>query len=148
MERDYETVWITKPDLGEEGNKGIIGKATALVEGAERETEVAEWGRRKLAYPIQKNPDGYYVLMTYTSTPEATKELERMLRLNEDVLRYQTVGITRPEPEPEAAPAEVSAEAPAEAPAETSAAAPEAVEAPAASSESTEEGKEGGRDEK
>jgi small subunit ribosomal protein S6 len=92
MERHYETVFVVKPDIGEEAIKGIIGKATSVVEGANaRDVSVDEWGRRKLAYPIEKKNEGYYFLMTYTAQHSAMKELERMFRLNEDVIRYQTV---------------------------------------------------------
>lgn len=92
MERHYETIFIVKPDIGEDAIKGIVSKATSLVEKNDaRDVEVDEWGRRKFAYPIQKKLEGYYFLMTYTCPSPATKELERMLRLSEDVVRYQTV---------------------------------------------------------
>jgi small subunit ribosomal protein S6 len=92
MERHYETVCVVKPDIGEDSIKGIIGKATSVVEGKKAvDVEVDEWGRRKLSYPIQKNNEGYYFLMTYTAPPPAMKELERMLKINEDVIRWQTV---------------------------------------------------------
>jgi small subunit ribosomal protein S6 len=92
MERHYETVFVVKPDIGEEAIKGIIGKATSIVEGADAsDVSVDEWGRRRLAYTIQKKNEGFYFLVTYTAQPAAMKELERMFRLNENVIRYQTV---------------------------------------------------------
>ncbi len=94
MERHYETVCIVKPDIGEDAIKGIITRATSVVEDNDgKDVLVDEWGRRKLAYPIQKKNEGFYFVITYTSPPPANKELERILKLNEDVLRYQTVGL-------------------------------------------------------
>jgi small subunit ribosomal protein S6 len=92
MERHYETVFVLKPDIGEDAIKGIVGKATSTVEGAGATgVLVDEWGRRKLAYPIEKKNEGCYFLVTYTAQPPAMKGLERMLKLNEDVIRFQTI---------------------------------------------------------
>lgn len=104
--RQYETVGIIRTDAGDEIVKGIIQKAKTAVEGGGgRVDKVDEWGRRKLAYPINKKSEGYYFVITYTSGPEASKELERGLKYNEDVVRYQTVRLERPAP---AKPAESS----------------------------------------
>ncbi len=90
----YETVCIVRPDVAEDVIKGIIQKATSSLEGTGATvTKVDEWGRRKLAYPIQKKSDGYYFVLDYNSSPAASKEVERILGLNEDVLRQQTVRI-------------------------------------------------------
>ncbi len=91
-ERNYETVCIIRPDAGEEVVKGIIERAEQAVrKGSKGPFLVDDWGRRKLAYPIQKKTEGRYVLLTYRTTSQAAREMERMLKLNEDVLRYQTV---------------------------------------------------------
>ncbi|MBI5598153.1 MAG: 30S ribosomal protein S6 [Deltaproteobacteria bacterium] len=96
MDRHYETVFIINPDAGEEATKGIVKKAAALVEKHEgKEIKVEEWGRRRLAYPVEKKKEGYYVLFTYSSSAEASKELERMFRNNEAVMRYQTVAVKK-----------------------------------------------------
>lgn len=116
MEKHYETVCIVKPDIGEDAVKGIITKATSVVEKNDgKDVSVDEWGRRKLAYPIQKKSEGIYFLITYTSPPSASKELERTLRLNEDVVRYQTVRLKArapiaEEPAAEEAPEKTSGE--------------------------------------
>lgn len=90
----YETVCIVRPDVAEDVVKGIIQKATASLEGSGATvSRLDEWGRRKLAYPIQKKGEGYFFVLDYMSAPEASKEVERILRLNEDVLRQQTVRI-------------------------------------------------------
>ncbi|MFQ5736375.1 MAG: 30S ribosomal protein S6 [Thermodesulfobacteriota bacterium] len=88
----YETVGIIKPDVGDDVVKGVIGKATELLtSGGGELIKLDEWGRRRLAYPIQKKNEGYYFVLTYSSLPETSKGIERSLKLNEDVLRYQTV---------------------------------------------------------
>jgi small subunit ribosomal protein S6 len=142
LERHYETILIIKPDLGDEAIKGIIQKASdSLKKGGGQVNKVDEWGRRRLAYPIQKKHEGFYVLFDYSSSADASKELERILKLNEDVVRLQTVkfeGPVAPAVVAEAPAAEVpSTEAPAaaeQAPAApaSSEAAPAAEEAPAA----------------
>ncbi|MBI5559760.1 MAG: 30S ribosomal protein S6 [Deltaproteobacteria bacterium] len=94
MERRYETVFIVNPEIGEEAAKGIVKKAVAAVEKHQgKDVSVDEWGRKRLSYPIQRKREGYYVLIRYTSSAEATGELERLLRYTEDVMRYQTVAI-------------------------------------------------------
>lgn len=90
--RNYETVCIVKPDVGDEVVKGIISRATAVVEGSGGSVvKLDEWGRKRLAFPIGKKNEGYYFVLTYKAAPEASKEIGRLLRLNEDVLRHQTV---------------------------------------------------------
>lgn len=105
----YETVCIVRPDAAEDAVKGIIQKATSSLEGAGGTvTRIDEWGRRKLAYPIQKKGEGYYFILDYTSPPAASKEIERLMKLNEDVLRYQTIRVIsakKAETPAEAAPA-------------------------------------------
>lgn len=120
MERHYETVCIVKPDVGDDAVKSVIDKASATVEkDGGKIARVDDWGRRKLAYPISKKNEGYYFVLTCTSEPATIKEVERQLKLNEDVLRYQTVVLKEL---PSAAPVQTSAEAAAakvEKPAET-----------------------------
>ncbi len=102
MANRYETVCILKPDAGDEAIKGFIQKVTASLEaGGGSLVKLDEWGRRRLAYPIQKKNEGYYFVMEYLSSPDASKEIGRLMGLNEDVLRHQTI---RLEDKPEAAP--------------------------------------------
>lgn len=96
---NYETVCIVRPDLGDEAVKAIIQKAATTIEsGAGKVVKLEEWGRRKLSYPIQKKNEGYYFIYSYSSSAETSKELERTLRYNEDVLRYQTIRIAEQKP--------------------------------------------------
>ncbi|TAN60361.1 30S ribosomal protein S6 [bacterium] len=94
--RLYETVGIIRSDAGDDIVKAIIQKAKNAVEGGGGKIEkLDEWGRRKFAYPINKKNEGFYFVITYTSSPLASKELERGLKFNEDVVRYQTVRLER-----------------------------------------------------
>ncbi|MEK6531314.1 MAG: 30S ribosomal protein S6 [Deltaproteobacteria bacterium] len=104
MEKMYETVCIIRADAGEDVIKGIITKATATVEAnGGHVVKLDEWGRRRLAYPIAKKHEGYYFVLNYKSRSEQSKELGRILRLNEDVLRYQTIaGVVGAEEAPKA----------------------------------------------
>lgn len=100
MSNRYETVCIVKPDVGDEAIKSIIQKATATLEtGGGTLGRLDEWGRRKLAYPIQKKNDGYYFVLEYNSTPDVSKEICRQIKLNENVLRQQTVRLGEKAPE-------------------------------------------------
>ncbi len=94
MERHYETICVIKSDIGDAAIQEIVKKATGSLEkGGAEIYKVDEWGRRRLAYPIEKKNEGFYVLLDYTSTPEVSKELERSFKISEDVMRYQTVRV-------------------------------------------------------
>ena len=70
LNANYEAVYILKPDLGEEGTAAMVAKFKSLVEEKATLTEIDEWGKRHLAYPIQDLNEGYYVLMTFNPAPE------------------------------------------------------------------------------
>ncbi len=90
--RDYETVCIVDPDLPAEDVQAIIDRSVSIIEtGGGSIHKLDDWGRRRLAYPINKKTDGHYFI-PYFSAPNAAKvEFERILRLNENVIRYQTI---------------------------------------------------------
>ena len=86
----YETIFVVNSALGEEAVKALVEKFTTLI-GANAEVEtVNEWGKRRLAYPINYVTEGYYVLVSYKSEPSFPLELERVLGITEGVLRYMT----------------------------------------------------------
>ncbi|MBI5327175.1 MAG: 30S ribosomal protein S6 [Deltaproteobacteria bacterium] len=92
MNNNYEVVFIARPDAGDDIIKGIIQKAKDAAGSLNSQiTKVEEWGKRRMVYPIRKHLDGYYVLLNLSANPSACKEVERILRLNEDVIRYQTI---------------------------------------------------------
>ena len=84
---NYEVVMIFKPDLGEEATAALVEKFKTTVEQRGTVTEVDEWGKRHLAYPIDDLTEGYYVLMTFVSGPAFPRELDRKLRIAEGVMR-------------------------------------------------------------
>ncbi len=89
---EYEMMYILRPELDEEAVGATIAKVSGLVTGNGGEVTKAEpWGRRRLAYPIKQCRDGQYVLMQYKLDPKASTELERSLRLNEEVIRYLVI---------------------------------------------------------
>ena len=84
---NYEVVFILKPDLSEEDTAAMVTKFKTLVENNGTLAEVDEWGKRRLAYPIDDITEGYYVLMTFSSKPEFPRELDRILRITDGVMR-------------------------------------------------------------
>ena len=84
---NYELVMILKPELGEEATAALVEKFKTLIEQHGTVAEVDEWGKRYLAYPIDDINEGYYVLMTFTAEPELPAELDRQMRINENVMR-------------------------------------------------------------
>jgi len=90
--RHYETIYIVNPNLAEEGNKEVIEKFSNLVQKHEGAVvKVDEWGSKRLAYQIKKNDYGYYVLMDYCGGSQIIAEIERELKLDDRIVKYQTV---------------------------------------------------------
>ena len=129
---NYEVVYIMDPALGDEAIAAMIEKFKALVETQGSVTAIDDWGKRRLAYPINYKTEGYYLLVNFESEAELPRELERNLQIAETVLRYLIVKVeekrsnVKPRPVRVAPAAEEAAPAAAEAPAEA-----EAPEAPA-----------------
>lgn len=88
----YETLFVVKPTLTEEEIKAQIERVKAVLdkEGAEL-LATDDMGMRKLAYPVQKNSRGYYTVLFYRAAGEMIAELERNLRINEEVIKFLTV---------------------------------------------------------
>lgn len=87
---NYEVVYIMDPALGEEAIAAMIEKFKALVETQGTVAAIDDWGKRRLAYPINDLMEGYYVLMNYESKPEFPAELERVMKITDGVLRCLT----------------------------------------------------------
>ena len=84
---NYEVVYIMDPALGEEAIAAMIEKFKTLVETQGTVAAIDDWGKRRLAYPINDLMEGYYVLMTFTALPGVPAELDRQFRINENVMR-------------------------------------------------------------
>ncbi len=92
--RIYEELFIVDPGLPEEEIDAVVGLIEDVVKEAGGAIEkVEKWGRRKLAYRIQKKEEGYYVLVQFSAAGSTVKEIERRLRVDERVMRYLTVRI-------------------------------------------------------
>jgi small subunit ribosomal protein S6 len=90
--RRYEQIYILRPSLSEDQITAVIENANQVVLGEDGAIiAVNRWGMRKLAYPIKKEPQGYYVLCDFAGTPGAVAEIERKFRIDDSVLKYLTV---------------------------------------------------------
>jgi small subunit ribosomal protein S6 len=90
--RDYEIVYVIRPDIPEENIESIIEKINQLITSQGGEVLGTErWGKRKLAYPIKHHLEGYYVLSRFKTRPEASRDIEANLRISEEVLRFLVV---------------------------------------------------------
>ena len=84
---NYELMYIIDLDKGEEEIAAIVEKFKALIEANGTVNELEEMGKRKLAYLINDKPDGYYVLVKFTSDPDFPAELDRVLRITDGIMR-------------------------------------------------------------
>jgi small subunit ribosomal protein S6 len=88
----YEALYIIKTTVEEEARKTLIEKFSEVVRTNGGEVEnVAEWGMKHLAYPVEKQSDGFYVLMEFNGGHELPEELERNFQITDDVLRYLVI---------------------------------------------------------
>lgn len=86
--RNYEIMYIVRPSLQEEGRKALVESLSNVFTNMESEVaEVKEWGMRDLAYAIEDFTKGYYVVMNVNSTHEARDEFERLVSINENIIR-------------------------------------------------------------
>ena len=94
MNRIYEELFIVKPDAPEEEvNQFVEQLKTQLTTAGATVDKVDLWGKRKLAYRVDKYREGTYVLFQFTGAPDTVKELERRLRVSDVVLKFLTVRI-------------------------------------------------------
>lgn len=90
--RDYELIFIIQPNLEDEERVTLVEEIQEWVTAVEGQvTKLDYWGQRRLAYPIRKFQDGFYVLMNLELPADGVRELERRFQLSEQVLRYLTV---------------------------------------------------------
>ncbi len=88
----YELLYIIKPTVEEEARAALIARFADIVKNDNGEVEnIDEWGMRKLAYAIDYISEGYYVLMNFKANADLPAELERNLKISEDVMRFMVV---------------------------------------------------------
>ena len=87
----YEVLYVIDPAVGEEGIAALVEKFKALVEGNGTITSIDEWGKRRLAYPINDKAEGYYVVVTFKAEPAFPAEFERLCKIDESILRSMVV---------------------------------------------------------
>ena len=89
----YETLFIVNCENGEEAVKATVDKFTGLVAENGTVESVNEWGKRRLAYPINDISEGYYVVVNFKSASEFPAELERIFNIDENIMRSIVVKI-------------------------------------------------------
>jgi len=89
----YESVIILSANAAEETTVAFGEKMKELISANGELTNVEEWGKKTLAYEIKKQTEGYYILFTFTANPEFIAEFERILRLDEVVLKHTVIKI-------------------------------------------------------
>ena len=88
---NYEVVYILDSAMSEEATAALVAKFKTMAEAHGTVKEVDEWGKRRLAYPINDLNEGYYVLMSFDSDAAFPNELARVLRITDGVMRSQVV---------------------------------------------------------
>lgn len=91
MTNNYETMLVFSVANGEEAVNAMVEKFKSLIEAHGEIESVDVWGNRKLAYPINYETEGYYVLVNYSCEPDFPAELDRIVNITEGVLRSLTV---------------------------------------------------------
>ena len=83
----YEVMFIADVSNGEEATEATVAKFVSVIEANAEVVDVAKWGKRRLAYPINDMPEGFYTVVTFKSAPEFPSELERLMNIDESVMR-------------------------------------------------------------
>ncbi|MCL6639081.1 MAG: 30S ribosomal protein S6 [Firmicutes bacterium] len=90
--RQYEVIFILRPDLDEEKNQAVIDKFKGIVEADGGEiTKLDKWGKRRLAYEVKDLREGFYVVMQVKASPAIVNELDRVFKITDEVLRHMIV---------------------------------------------------------
>ena len=88
----YELLYIIRPDLDEEATTALVDRLSGLVasNGGDNLT-VEKWGKRRLAYEIEDYKEGQYILMNFEGEGRTSQEIERVMKISDDVIRFLTV---------------------------------------------------------
>ena len=87
----YETIFVVDTSIGEESVAGVDEKFKSMIEKEGTDVTVEDWGKRRLAYPIEDRTEGYYTLINFTAEPEFIKELDRIYNITDGILRTITI---------------------------------------------------------
>jgi small subunit ribosomal protein S6 len=92
----YETTVITRSDLSDEGLKTLVERVNGIIASFGGEVILSEdWGKKRFAYPIEKEARGHYSYVAYTGKPGVVHEIERNLRIHDHVLRFLSVNLDK-----------------------------------------------------
>ena len=89
--KNYELVYVVRPNAEDEVKEAVLNKIQEVVSVNGEVEKVDTWGNKKLAYPIAKFTEGHYVLVNFAAGVEVPKELDRNLKINENVIRHMIV---------------------------------------------------------
>ena len=90
----YELIYVIDTAMEETARNELIARFNGMIEENGGKVEkVEEWGKRRLAYTINYKTEGYYVLVNFTANAELPREIERVMQINESILRYLTVKV-------------------------------------------------------
>lgn len=89
----YETIFVINPSLNEEATKQVVERFTSLIGENGEISKTDEWGKRRLAYPIQDFTEGYYVYVSFQSKPDFPAELDRIYKITDAIIRSIIVSL-------------------------------------------------------
>ena len=87
----YETIFVVDTSIGEEAVASVVEKFKTMIAKSCSVESVDEWGKRRLAYPIEDRTEGYYTLVNFTAEPDFIKELDRVYNITDGILRTITI---------------------------------------------------------
>ena len=89
--KNYELVYVVRPNAEDEVKEAVLNKIQEVISAIGEVEKVDTWGNRKLAYQIAKFSEGFYVLVNFKASADLPKELDRNLKINENVIRHMIV---------------------------------------------------------
>ena len=89
----YESIIIINPSVEEEKLKELVAKFSDMINKDGKLEKADNLGKKKLAYPVKKNAEGYYIVFYFTANPSLIAELERNYRITDDVIKFVTINV-------------------------------------------------------
>lgn len=89
--KNYELVYVVRPNAEDEVKEAVLNKVQEVISANGEVEKVDTWGNKKLAYQIAKFSEGFYVLVNFKASADLPKELDRNLKINENVIRHMIV---------------------------------------------------------